>query len=222
MRLPTWIEIRDGFRRYANPLYHLRKLREDLHAMWHALRTHRQVGERTLTQAELAESFRGKMMACFFMAGPTSWIGIGLAYWLQRKFENPWLGQYAVHPINMVITTAAYQLFWWFGNRDVYRAESPTGGGQFRAMERDLLPLHWGGIRIGMTFNLFTWPLTSLILYGIHLWNQRAAVGIPAQFVQQAVDACLVHPTFTRLMGDFFERWSNELGRRHAENLAMK
>ncbi len=211
LRLPTLRQIGDAFRRYANPLYHLRKLREDLGAMWHALRLH--LDGRVPDETSLAKAFRGKLMACFWLSGPTSWIGWSLSYYLQRRFENPLLGQYSVPAINMVVTTFAYQVFWWLGNRELYRGE-----GGFRRFERDLLPVHGNGIRIGMSFNLVTWPLTSLLLLGIQFLNQRAAVAIPAVAVQQAVDAIFVNTTFMRLMGDFFERWSVVLASRHIEN----
>jgi hypothetical protein len=187
--------------------------------MWHAIRTHRELESGTLSEADLAQSFRGKLLACFYLSGPFSWIGIGTSYWLQRKFENPWLGQYSTHLINMVVTTLAYQMFWWLGNYEVYRAEAGTTRHRFRAFERDLLPVHWAGIRIGMTFNVFTWPLTSGLLFLIHYANRHAAIAIPAPAVQQIVDVTLVNTTFMRLMADFFERWSHELGRRHAERL---
>lgn len=215
MRLPTWTEIRDGLRRYLNPLYHLRKLREDLISMWTALRLYRRSGK--LTTEELATSFRGKLLACFFLGGPTIWIGFATAYWLQRKYQNPFIGQYATHAINLVITTLAFQFIWWVGNREMYRSENPTLAGRFRAFQRDLLPVHGNGIRIGMTFNLISWPIVSLILWGIQTLNHRAAVDIPAQAVQQAFDATFINTTFMRLMGDFFERWSVVLAERHGE-----
>lgn len=215
MRLPTLIEIREGLKRYLNPLYHLRRLREDLLSMWTALRLHRRDG--SLSGEELATSFRGKLLACFFMSGPTIWIGFATAYYLQRKYQNPWIGQYATHAINLVITTLAFQFIWWVGNREMYRAEQPTLRGRFRAFQRDLLPVHGNGIRIGMTFNLISWPIVSLILLGIHALNRRASVDIPAQAVQQAFDATFINTTFMRLMGDFFERWSLVLAERHSE-----
>lgn len=207
MRLPTSSEIRDWLRRYLNPVYHLRRLREDLLSMWTALRLHRQDG--ALTQEELTTLFRGKLLACFFMSGPTIWIGFSLAYWLQLRTQNPFVGQYATPAINLVITTLAFQVIWWFGNREMYRS--------FRAFERDLLPVHWNGFRIGMTFNLISWPIVSLILFGIQTLNHRAAVHIPAQAVQQAFDATFINTTFMRLMGDFFERWAAVLAERHGK-----
>lgn len=202
-------------RRYLNPVYHLRRLREDLLSMWTALRLHRQDGN--LTQEELATLFRGKLLACFFMGGPTIWIGFSLAYWLQLKTQNPFVGQYATPAINLVITTLAFQFVWWIGNREMYRVEYPVLRDRFRAFQRDLLPVHWNGFRIGMTFNLISWPTVSLILFGIQAFNHRAAVHIPAQAVQQAFDATFINTTFMRLMGDFFERWSHVLAERHGK-----
>ena len=215
MRLPTLHQFRDGVRRYANPAYHLRKLREDLQSVWQALRTHREVAEGTLTEEELATSFRGNLLACFYLSGPFIWIGLSLSYWLQRKLENPFVGQYSTHAINMVVTTLAYQMFWWMGNNGVYRREEKGGKARFRAFERDLLPVHWAGIRIGFTFNLITWPITSLIMYLIQAANRNAAIAIPAPLIQHFIDAAFVNTTFMRLMGDFFEHWSKELARRH-------
>lgn len=215
MRFPTSTEIRDWAKRYLNPVYHVRRLREDLRSMWTALLLHRRDG--SMTREELATSFRGKLLACFFMSGPTIWIGFASAYWLQRKYQNPWIGQYATHAINLVITTIAFQTIWWIGNREMYRGEHGSRRARFRAFERDLLPVHWNGIRTGMTFNIVSWPIVSLILFGIQAVSHRASVDIPAQAVQQAFDATFINTTFMRLMGDFFERWAMVLAERHGE-----
>lgn len=213
MRLPTFVELRDGIRRYADPRYHVRKLIEDLRAMWSMLRSFKSEGPPD--KAALAEIFRGKLLATFFMAGPFSWIGFGLSYMLQQRFKNPYIGQYSQVAFNMIFTTLAFQIIWALANGPVYRRAGRTFRERFVAIERDLLPVHWGGIKIGMTFNAITWPLTSFILFIIALINRGASVAIPAAVVSTTLDYAFVNPTFMRLMGDFFQHWSEVLAERH-------
>lgn len=207
--MPTLAEVGQTIKRYANPMYHLRKLWEDLQSLVAALKSF--TGE-TATIEELGSAFRGKLLACFYLSGPLSFVSLAASVYLQRKTQNPFVGQYSEQAMSMVFCTLAYQVFWALGNRGLYRG---TLRERFVAFEKDMLPVHGNGIKIGMSFNLVVWPVTSAILFGVQLLNRQAAVNIPAALVQGVINTVFVQPTFMRAMGDFFERWSRVLAERH-------
>lgn len=209
LRLPKPAEVIQTLRHFANPAYHFRKLREDLLALWAALRS---FSSTTATRDEVVNMFRGKLLACFYLTGPSSWVGLAASYWLQRRYSNPFVGQYSEPVINMVLTTVVFQLIWAAGNPKLYRGSS---GEKFRALERDMLPVHWNGIKVGMTFNLVVFPVSSAIIGGILFLNRQAAIDIPAWVVTGVINTLFVQPQFMRAMGNFFEKWAGVLADRH-------
>jgi hypothetical protein len=203
-------ELRDGLRRYANPLYHLRKLREDVMATWNAVRN---LGHSPKTAEELAESFRGKLLGCFYLAGGLSWIGVAISYHLQLLYKNPFVGQYSEGLINMVLCSAGFQVIWVRINQGLYRGSLRK---RFLDLERDLLPVHWTGIRNGLVLDLIARPTVSLIIFIIQRIDPQLALVIPAAIIQVVFGAIFVQTNYMRLIGDFIERWSRVLAERHA------
>lgn len=187
--------------------------------MWGLLRAFTDFRSKTVTESALEDAFRGKLLAAFYLAGPTASVGWTVGYWLQQRFQNPFIGQYSVPVVNMVVTTLAFQIVWWLGSRELYIAEARSPGQRFRLLERDLLPVHWTGIRIGMSFNLVTWAVVSGIIWVLEIANRTLAINLPASTILLIYEFVFVNSPFMRLMGDYFESHAKELAAGHFARL---
>lgn len=203
----------------VNPVYHLRRIREDISLMFKALRE-RQAYDSTHNHETLAKLFRGKLLSSFFITGPSAFVSMGLAYWAQRIFKSPWVGAVATVVFATIITTLAYQVFWWFDNRRLYQRQGHNVFEGLLEMQRDLWPVHLYGIRIGLTFLLVVAPINGIIIRAIELASPQFAEVFPVPIIMAVVDAVAVQGTFARIMGDYFDRHSQRLATKYYSVLA--
>lgn len=202
---------------YLNPAYHIRQMKEDLRLMRQALRTQR-VFSKPHTPDELQQLFRGRLFTCFFLSGPTSFLGAGIGGVLQWMTNNAWVGLFGTILGTLLVTTIAYQVFWFFGNRRVYRVGGHFGWRGFHDLQRDLWPVHLFGAKTGLSFALVAIPINAVIIGIFEFFGLASRLPVPLLVL--IIDAIVVQGTFVRIMGDFFDRYAHELSLKHFDYLA--
>ncbi len=209
--------IRDGVvglvghvRNLSNPLYHLRKGLEDLHASREAIRNWHFDDIRDKPE-ELSQAFRGKLFAVFFLAGPFSMLGMPIGYALQLLLRSPWVGLFGTLAFAQICSTIAYEVIWWGANRRLYHECSHRRSLRFLEALKDVTPVQWKGFKMAATLWLVTIPLNSVIIGILELISHDVAVGVPVPIIVAGTDALLIQTTFIRTMGDIFERHSRWL-----------
>lgn len=197
---------------YLNPVYHFRRLKEDLALMLHAFR---EIGAMAIPHdiVELQRLLRGRLFTAFFLCGPFGMVGAALGYAWQRQSQNPWFGWLGTIVFTMILTAIAYQAIWLLTNRALY-AEMGLGR-KLKSLQVDLWPVHWFGIRTGGAFALLASPINAAIIGALQFFSASLARELPIPVLVLLVDWIVVQGTFMRLMGDFFDRHSTVLADRH-------
>jgi len=208
--------IVSGHRRFLdllNPKYHVHRAIEDVRMMRHAFKTRSTLGKTAHDYESLQQLFRGKLFSCFFMSGPSGILAAVMAYGVQRFFKSPWMGLLATFLFAFVVTTIAYQMIWFADNRVLYRRK--RGFQKLFALERDLWPIHFVGVRTGLIFLFLVTPINGVIIGAIEFASKQFAEWFPVPVIAFLVDVAVVQGPFLRIMGDAFERHSHVLAERY-------
>ena len=169
---------------------------------------------------ELQKLFRGKLFSIFMVSGPTAFLGLAIAGVLQAVTRSPWVGLFASILLVFVVTTTAFQILWYADNKNVYRVNGRFRKNSFVAMQQDLMPLHIFGLKTAATFALVAVPINAVIIGAVQIANAQAANSLPVPLMVFILDTILVQGTFMRIMGNFFDRHSVMLAKRHFELLS--
>jgi hypothetical protein len=145
------------------------------------------------------------LSGAFGMFGPL----LGTAF--QYSTGNPTEGFLLGLLLANVFGTLGYQVIWYVAHRKMYFARAKTFGARFMALERDLLPLQWDGLRYTLLFLLLTVPIMLLIIKGFEWLAAPAAKVIPFAVLGPMVEMVVIHSSLVRVMGDLFERHSHRV-----------
>lgn len=200
--------------RYLSPRYHVSKVKEDFVLMKRAF-MERKTWWPTETLEQVAEMFRAKLYSSFFLSGPFSVLALVLGHWTQVWTQNPWWGAGGTVLYTILITTLAYQVLWWMDNRRLYLAEHKNRFECLVEMQRDLLPVHFKGIKFGLMFLVIVAPINAAIIALGYKMVPNLVNVLPAGVILWIVDVILVQGTFVRIMGEFFDKYSHKLASRH-------
>jgi hypothetical protein len=182
--------------RFANPVYHYKKLKEDIAAFKTAFKN------------------RNKPVDGNF-AGPTNILALVGGYAAQRYFDNVYVGLFATILLGILITTSAYQALWWTSTKTMYTGRKVGFWDHFNAVQRDLWPVHFHGIRVALTLLLITAPIHTGGVAVFHTLAPKLANVFPAAVVLFVVDIIFIQGPFLRSMGDCFERQARVLADRY-------
>jgi hypothetical protein len=215
---PTPRERLKGYLNYLNPAYHLRRVKEDLNSFKMAVKQRGQCTSKW-DVSRLEELFRGKLFGVFFLSGPSAFLGFTGATIAQYWTQNSWVGLFSTIIFTFLITTLAYQIFWYLDNRKLYERISPNFLIQLRELEIDLWPIHWTGMRFGLVFSLLTVSLSSIVIVVANFIRPGLANALPIPIILMLLEFVLVSGTFMRIMGDQFDRHSRTLAAKYRPSL---
>jgi hypothetical protein len=202
---------------FLNPVYHIRRLMEDLTLMKQAFKSRKSLGAAGAHDKEsLQQLFRGKLFSAFFMSGPSGLLAAALAYTIQRLFDSHWIGLLATFVFALVITSIAYQIVWYIDNRILYDRDSKGKLHGILELQKDMWPIHLVGLKTGAFFFFVVGPINAAILGAFELMNRDFAKWFPVPVVVFLVDIAIVQGPFLRIMGDFFEKHSFRLAEKYA------
>jgi hypothetical protein len=200
---------------FLNPRYHFQRLREDLILMRKALALRKSLNYED-HDISLESLFRGKLFSTFMLSGPFGLLSIPIGYWAQISAKDNFIGFFLTMFLVAFFATAAYQVIWWHDNKHLYRRVFKSPFDRFRAMQRDLWPVHWTGIRVGGGLAFITTMWVAGIVIGLlKLLVPVGAEKIPTNVLVLILDAIFVQGPFLRIMGDFFERHGHKLAARY-------
>lgn len=215
---PTWQEKLRGLGRYCldflNPRYHLRKFIEDFKAAKHALKN-RNLRKIAHDYEAFAQALRGRMFASLMLGGIGTALAPLIGTWFQFATGKAVLAIWIGVLLSQVINTVVFQTIWWFAHSDMYRWKHATLWDRFKAFERDLLPLNWGGFRVALVFIFISLTILSSIVAMIEHHFPQVARVVPFPILAQVLEIALLHSTMLRLLGDLFERHSHKIAARH-------
>ena len=197
--------------RYANPRYHVTKMLEDLRATLHALRCRDLSG---LDQENYARALRGRLFACFVVAGAFSSSGMLVSLWLQSVSHSPYIGVLSVYVANNVLCTIAYQIAWWISSKEFYK-EGRNPLKTLSLVISDVWPVQWQGLKWAALAALITLPFNIVVLFVLKTFAPKVGDYIPAAVLVAVVDFVFVSGTFVRVMGDIFANHSLVLAKRY-------
>lgn len=196
---------------YLDPRYHIDQMREDLRATLHALRCK---NLKNLDRVEFAKALRGRLFACFFVAGPFSFTGVVASVWLQARSHNLWVGMISMYIINIAVSTLAYQVAWGVSSREFY-SEKRSPWRLATNVLADIWPVQWKGLVWAFTFSMISIPFNSVLIVVIYAFLPKTAESVPMGLVVAVFDFVFVSGTFVRVMGDIFEKYSVILADRY-------
>lgn len=208
------LPARPYWRSLLSPAYHLRKIREDLGAAWHGLR-HWNLDQVRACRTSLAQAFRGRLFATFWMAGSFAFLGPLTGAAAQALTHSPWIAMTVTFLSAQVYGLIGYQLVWAIAHRRLYRQAGGSRVQKFLRMQRDLLPIQLGAFKIVAVMSLIALPLNSLLIGSFsHFWPEQARY-LPVPIIMPVIEFFVIQATLIRLMGDLFERHSWRLADRH-------
>jgi hypothetical protein len=201
------------FARLYNPKYQLLKLKEDLRSAmgavkhWHFENSHE--------YSVLADSFRGKLFAAFFISGMMVWPAMALSTWVQATTRNPTLSTVVMLAFTQVACTLVFQLIWFLSNRELYRINFNRPVERLRGLQKDILPVQWKGFRLVVPVLSLTYPVVTLVVHWITHAFPSTMSYLPAGPLGFLVELLLIGTPFMRAMGDLFESHSKKLAARY-------
>lgn len=197
---------------FLNPRYHLRKLLEDIRAARASLK--RWDFERLRQDRErLAEAFRGRLFSAYLLSGFFGAIGVFAATIMQAVTAEGVKSFLWALLLANVLATLAFQGIWGVAHPKMYRSMK---GNWFVNMQRDILPVQWGGVRLVFVALLLLAPLTILIIHQLEIRMSKDVFRfIPFPIISAGVEMIVIHSTMVRLMGDLFERHSWRIADNH-------
>jgi hypothetical protein len=201
------------------PSYHLKRIIEDLRAARHALAQWDLDCLRS-DEGALAQAIRGRMFATFLLSGLFGVFGPILGTANQYVTKNPYEGFFVGLIVANLFGSIGYQIIWWVAHQKMYRARKGTGVGRFLALERDLLPLQWDGLRYTALFLLITAPIMLALIAVIHHFAAPLAQVIPFPVIMVAVETVVVHSSLVRVMGDLFEKHAARVSHDYLSDIA--
>jgi len=206
--------VRSYLATYGNPVYHVRKMREDLAAAAHALKIWR-LSRLEDDPAAFANAVRGKLFATFVVAGAVSTLALPLGAFAQAATNSAWAGLFWTIGIGHVLANGAFQVIWYGANRDLY-AEVVGSRHRFMALQHDLMPIQWGGLKIAGVLTAIALPLNALGVVALETFAPHLIRVLPIGLLALVFDALLFNSQFVRAMGNLFERHSRRLTARYA------
>jgi hypothetical protein len=201
--------------RLYNPQYQWKRIREDFHSATTALRHWH--FDHSHEFSVLANSFRGKMFAAFFISGLMVWPGVLLSWWVQAKTENTFLGIATMLLFTQISCTIGYQLLWYVSNRELYRKKYESPKERFLGLERDMLPVQWQGFKMVMPVVSVTYPVVATLTHWIATMVPGAIKFLPAGALSFLIEFLLISTPFMRAMGDLFDRHGKKLAAKYVE-----
>lgn len=207
------------FFRFINPVYHVRRFKEDLSATRKALRFRKEILHGNFDGMALPEVFRGKLFGVFFATGWTTTLGFLASWILQRATNSQWVGLYATPVLIYIITALAYQIGWYLDNKRLYALSYKEKDRRFIEFEKDLAPVHWTGFKFAVIFNVLNLTLGSLLTALVTFISEPFAKVFPQFVFIVIIEALFVAGPFVRIMGDFFDRYSYRLAKKYHGHL---
>lgn len=201
------------------PSYHLKRIVEDLRAARHAL-AQWDLDTLRSDEAALARAIRGRMFATFLLSGLFGVFGPILGTANQYVTKNPYEGFFVGLIVANLFGTIGYQIIWWVAHQKMYRARKGPGIPRFLALERDLLPLQWDGIRFTALFLLITVPIMLGLIAVIHHFAEPLAQVIPFPVIMVAVETLIIHSSLVRVMGDLFEKHAARVSHNYLSDIS--
>jgi len=197
------------FVRLYNPKYQFKKLREDFRSAMRAMKHWH--FEHSHEYGVLADSFRGKLFAAFFVSGLMVWPAMAISTYVQAATRNPTLSTLVMLAFTQIACTLVYQIIWYLSNRELYRLKFNRPVERFRALEKDILPVQWKGFRLVVPVLLLTYPIVTLVIHWITSAFPQTMNYLPAGPLGFIVELLLIGTPFMRAMGDLFESHSKKL-----------
>jgi len=196
--------------RWANPVYHFRKIREDLIAALHGIKVWH-LGKLKHDEAAFNTAARGKMFATFVMSGAFSTVALPIGAAAQAATSSAQVGFAATVGVGHGVALVAYHIIWLITNRDLYKGSANP----FIEAEKDLLPLQWGMLKVGAIFTAIAFPLNWFIVEIIHRYLSSMERYLPMSVIMVIFDVLIFNAQFVRIIGNLFERSALVLARRH-------
>ncbi|MCW5941530.1 MAG: hypothetical protein KIS66_04820 [Fimbriimonadaceae bacterium] len=202
-------------RNYTNPLYHCRRMADDLASAYHALRNWNYTTIRH-DEGRLAKAFRGKLFAAFFFSGAFMIVAVALGVKTQFDTNNRYVGVFATMAYSMILTTAAYQVFWAIANVDFYHYTERNFWARFLQLERDLWPVHRRALQMALVVAFIIVPINLGIAWAVGWLPAHVADYVPMGVIVAIVNVILIDSTVVRAMGDKFDEHSRVLAEQYA------
>jgi hypothetical protein len=197
-----------SIRSWANPMYHVRKMREDLSAAKHGLKIWH-LGTLLDDQEKFAKAARGKFFATFVIAGACAAIAFPIGWAAQAASNSFWIGMGVTILAGHTAANLSFLTIWNFTNKDLYRHRGPF------AVFEDMLPLLWRGIKVAAFLTVIALPLNGIIVKGLETFAANAIRFLPTSAFMAMLDALLFNSTYVRLMGNLYEKYANELAAKY-------
>jgi hypothetical protein len=201
-------------RDFSNPLYHWRKIREDVSASRAALKNWHL--SEISDPCTFEKAARGKLFSTFVIAGLISMIALPAGAAVQAATANAYWGLAATIVTGQTVAFLAYQAIWFSSNRDLYRTGSVFQN--FRRLQHDLLPMQWEGLKIVSLFISLGLPFLAVISWLLQHFAPGAVRVVPISVIAAVLDALLFNSNFVRAMGNLFEKHARVLTRRYTES----
>lgn len=201
-------------RDFANPAYHVRKIIEDFRAAKHALKN-RDLDTISHDEVEFAHALRGRLFACFMLAGAPAGLGPIIGTFVQYQTGKPTLALWVGIVSANILNTVAFQIVWWLAHRKMYARTAPTPWGRFQSFERDILKLQWDGFRLALIIIAVTGPVATAVIELLNHFAPDVSRVVPFPLLTSWVEILLLQSSLVRLMGDLFERHSHRLAKNH-------
>ncbi len=199
---------------FAKPSYHWHSFRDDLKAARHAL-ANRELDELRDDPIALAKAFRGRMFACYVLAGPFGAIGLIAGTAIQYIWKNPYFGYLSTVIINNIIITVVFQIIWAVAHKRLYAEEVESRSEWFQSLQRDLLPVQLRAFKYALLVMVFVVPFIIGTIKLVEIISVKAALAIPFAPLGAALELAVQNVTLVRLIGDLFDRHSKVLAERH-------
>jgi hypothetical protein len=201
-------------RDFANPRYHIRKIVEDFRAAKHALRN-RDLDTLSHNEVEFAHALRGRLFACFMLAGAPAGLGPIIGTFVQYQTGKPTLALWVGIISANILNTVSFQVVWWFAHRKMYARTAPTAIGRFKSFEHDILRLQWDGFRLALIIIAVTGPVATAVIELLNHFAPQVSKVVPFPLLTSWTEILLLQSSLVRLMGDLFERHSHRLAQNH-------
>jgi len=188
-------------------------MREDVAAAKHGLAIWH-LGTLTHNPEAFTTGVRGKMFAAFVLSGAISVIALPIGVAAQVATNSAWVGMITPMALGHLISNIAFQFIWAWTNRDLY---APHRGliGKIMSLEEDLVPLQLAGLRVALPLILLALPINSTFAFILETYFHNLVKFIPIGFIMVAVEMFFFNGTYIRLMGNLFERYSEQLTLRY-------
>lgn len=202
-------------RNYINPAYHLHRMKDDLVVTLRVFKARKLALPRDNAVA-LAEMFKGRLFSCFFLSGPFALLGAFMATVTQYTKRSAEVGLYSTVPWVMLLTTIAFQIFWWMHNRGLYINHYKSRVDAVWALEKDLVRVHVTGILYATAFSVIGFLVIQPIIVILRLYLKEKIDWIPMSVLFLAVDFVLIQSPYFRIMSNLFEKQSHVLAARYS------